>query len=121
MTKDEIETLIEEGRKLKARLVEARRTVAEKLDQIDGLIRSLPNGGTEEPMRNAPKETLDELVMRTVRLSHRPLSSREITGIISALRPTAPYVISSTLSRLKKSGSLHVSGNRGSYQFTAPH
>lgn len=126
MTNDELESLLNQATMLKTQLVEARKTVAEKLQRIDELIHSLPDGSHEPTtmpigtLRNAPKETLDQLVVRTMSLAKRPMSAREIAAVISSVRPTAPYVINSTLSRLKRTGGVQVQGTRGSYLWTAP-
>lgn len=114
-TMDEVTALFSKTEEIKAELMAAREALMAKVRRIDGMIAALT---APSDLPTGPVKTLDDLVMRTVRLSNKPLKSTEIAKIVSAIRPTKPYVISSILSRLKDRGMVKVQGQRGSYLFS---
>lgn len=101
-----------------AELRSARERLAIRLRQIDGMIAALTAPSLGLPAHTGPTKTLEELIMQTIKVSDRPLKSTEIAEILSSVRPTKSYVVSSLLSRLGDKGMVKKSGQRGQYLFS---
>lgn len=114
--KDE-DTITVRNASVRRELQEMRKILASKLQAID---QALANINAVDSVTQFPTEatgTLEELITQTVRMSPKPLSSREIASIIQAVRPVELPVIRSILTRMHAMRRILKEGERGNYRY----
>ena len=112
------EDLIREGERIRAKLLEEREALVERLRHIDRVVAALPRGsdskGDPVPSPDARGEKMPEMVKAIIASNPAGVSAADVLATVRQLRPGADArLVHSALYRLSLSKRIKKSGRRG--------
>jgi hypothetical protein len=115
---DAAENLIRESERLRAKLLEERQALVDRLSHVDRIVAALPRSADAKngsaPSSVTSDESMPDLVRSIVAANPKGISVRHVLSAVRQTRPSADArLVHSALYRLSKSKRIKKSGRRG--------